>query len=150
MAWFADQGAQLHGQGVAWRDVSQPLPFPGARGRVDDLDAVGERSLDRVAALGADPARWFLAVDEELSRLARALVGRHREVEILPAVPVDITDLTETDEPAIGGDQGIGCEAPGRREQAGLRVPIPVGVAEADALLPVLVGKVEERVQSDA
>src|SRR2546430_4029501 len=91
LAWFADQGAKLHGQRVPGRDVGQPLPFPGARGRVDDLDAVGERSLDRVAALGADPARWFLAVDEELSRLAWALVGRHRQAEIPPAGPVDIT-----------------------------------------------------------
>src|SRR2546430_10748220 len=33
LAWFADQGAKLHGQRVPGRDVGQPLPFPGARDR---------------------------------------------------------------------------------------------------------------------
>ena len=75
MAGFADQRAHLHGQDVAWRDIGQPLPFPGARGKIYDLYAVGEGSLDRVAALGADPARRLLAVNEELRRPAGALIG---------------------------------------------------------------------------
>ena len=72
LARFADQRAQLHRDQVTGRDVGQPLPFPGARGRVHDLDAVGEGALDLVAALGDDPPGRLLAVDEELRRLARA------------------------------------------------------------------------------
>ena len=67
--------------------------------RVDDLDSVGQRSLDPVAALGDDPASRFLAVDEELGRLARALIGRHGDIEVLPALSVELPELTSLASP---------------------------------------------------
>lgn len=100
--------------------------------------------LDLVATLGAYPAGRFLTIDEELRRLTGTLVGRHGEIEILPAVSVDITDFTEPDESAIGGDQGVRGQAAGRGQQASLGVPVPVGLAEVHALLPGLVGQVED------
>src|ERR1700678_4155107 len=69
-ARFADQGAHLHRHDVTWGDVGQPLPLPFRRGRVHDLDAVGEGALDGVAAAGRDAAGRLLAVNEELRRLA--------------------------------------------------------------------------------
>src|SRR5690242_18651819 len=144
MTRFADQRAHLHGHDVAWRDIGQSLPFPAAGGGADDLDAVGESSLDLVTALSADAASRLLAVDEELRRLARALIGRHREIEVLPAVSVEVAYLTEPDKPAIGGDQGVRGQAAGRREQRGLGVAVAVGLAEVDALLPGVVGQVED------
>src|SRR5580700_2467403 len=113
LAGFADQRAHLHGNDVTGRDIGQPLPFPCACCGIHDLDAVGESSPDLVATLGAYPAGRFLAVDEELRRLAGTLVGRHREVEILPAVSVDVANLTEPDESAIGCDQSVRGQAAG-------------------------------------
>ena len=96
LAGFADQRAHLHGHDVTGGNIGQPLPIPCACRGVHDLDAVGESALNLVATLGAYPASRFLSVDEELRRLTGTFVGRHGEIEVLPAVSVNIADLTES------------------------------------------------------
>src|SRR6185437_7895500 len=102
------------------------------------------RSLDLVPAVGPDKAGGLLAIDEELRGAARTVIGRHREIYVLPAIPVDVAQFRETSEPAIRGNQRVRGQAAGGGEQAGLGVAVPVGLAELEALAPGLVGQRED------
>ena len=136
----ADCPTELHGHQVSTGDVGEPLPGPLARSRVDDLDAVRQRALDAVSALGHDAARGLLAVDEELRRGTCALVGGDLDVEVLPRVAVHVAEFPEPQQAAVGRHQGVADEASRRREHGGLRVAPAVALTELVALRPLLRG----------
>ncbi len=136
-----DQRAGLHRHHVTGRHVGQPPPHPLAGVGIDHLHPVGEGALDAVAALGDQPPGRLLAVHEEPGRRTRSGIGGHRHHQVLPAVTVLVTDLTEPDQTAVGGDHRVGGQATGRRQHRGLCVAPAVALADPQTLGPLLVGQ---------
>ena len=132
---LADQRIEHHRDAVAGGDLGHPLPDPVAVG-VDDLDAVRRRALDAVAARGLHRHDLLGAIDVELRRGARPLVGRHLDVEILPLGAVGVAEASQADQPAARRHEGALHEAARRREHRRLRVAVAVRLADLDGLLP--------------
>ena len=144
MPWLADEGAHLERNHVPRRNVRQALPGPRTGRRFHGLDPVGQRALDAVAARRRDEARRFLTIDEELCRLAGSLIGGHPDAQVLPAVPIGVTEFGQARDTPVGRYQSVPGQASRWREQAGLGVAVAVRLADPQALLPGGVGVGED------
>src|SRR5208283_2433493 len=107
MPRLAHECAHLERNHICGDDVRQALPDPPTGRWLHDFYPVSQRALDAVAALRRDKACRFLAIDEELGRLAWSLIGGHPDAQILPAVPVDIAEFGEARHTPVGRYQGV-------------------------------------------
>ncbi len=132
---LADEAVQHQRHTVARGDLGEAPPHPVAIG-VDDLDPVRRRALNAVAASRLDGDDLLEAVHVEARCLARPLVGRHLDVEVLPLRPDGVTEGAQPHEPAARRDEAVPDEAAGRCEHRGLRVAEAVHLAEVERFVP--------------
>src|SRR5690349_18437487 len=143
---LADRAGQVRLDRRHHPDVAHRADRALAHGAVEDLVVFGSQAggVDHVAVLGdvlGDRLDLLVRVAEVLQR------PRHGLVDDLHGAAAD--QLLELDQGQVGLDAGGVAvhhqpDGPGRREQAGLRVPVAVGLARLDARLPGRAGQVED------
>src|SRR5919198_3213607 len=134
---LADEPTEHQGHAIAGSDIGKPPPLPETV-LVNDLDPVGGCSLDLIAAASSNGYNRLGAVDIELSRLFWTLVRRDPHIEVLPLIAVSSTELSETDEAAIGQDETVTDKAAGRGQDRRLGVAVSVTLAQSHCLIPDL------------
>src|SRR6185312_14674436 len=143
---LADRAGQVRLDRRHHPDVAHRADRALTHGAVEHLVVFGSQAggVDYVAVLGdvlGDRLDLFVRVAEVLQR------PRHGLVDDLHGAAAD--QLLELDQGQVGLDAGGVAvhhqpDGPGRREQAGLRVPVAVRLARLDALLPGRAGQVED------
>jgi len=145
---LADETVEHQRDAVVLLDLGEAPPDPIAFG-VDDLDPVRRGSLDAIAAIGLDRDDLLKAVDVELRRLTRPVVGRDLHVEVLPLRADRIAERAESDETAARRDEAVADKAAGRREHRRLRVPVAVHLAEVQHVVPGLAARAQQVGRND-